>query len=126
MNNFTVQTQEVMLKRGKRNYWKRGKTGKVGQTKYPGQTNRNWKQLGDYKCRHFSVAGKLVKPRLFVDYYCGCLMKCWEKVSSDERDSLFKEFWNLGSYDSQTGFIAATVQEQSIKRKRNKGSSMRK
>lgn len=53
-------------------------------------------------------------------------MKCHEKVPSSEREKLFDKFWQLGSYNIQTGYVGATVKQQGIKRKRNKESTKRK
>lgn len=74
--------------------------------------------MRDLNKEHYNVKGKLIPSKNFYNYLCKCQQKCHEKVSEEARRNLFVKFWELGSYDSQTGYIALTVKLSPIKRKR--------
>ncbi|XP_039281706.1 uncharacterized protein LOC111064507 isoform X2 [Nilaparvata lugens] len=101
----------------KNNPTSRPKKGR--KRKYETQTFRSRKKLKDSNEKHFSVKGNLVIPKKFSDFVCHCSNKCNLKVSRDSREKIFIKFWELGSYDSQTTFIAALVSEVEAKRKRS-------
>ncbi|CAG9814699.1 unnamed protein product [Phaedon cochleariae] len=106
------------LKQEKENWKGRSKKGR--NNKYPGQTFATRKKLKDANKTHYTVKGKLKEAKQFIDYKCSCLKKCSEKLSGDEKGIYFKNFYDLASYDLQTSYIAATVKEMPIKRKRAK------
>lgn len=54
------------------------------------------------------------------NYVCNCPKQCNQKIEEQIRETLFKRFWDLASYDTQTGFIASTVKQMPVKRKRSK------
>lgn len=99
--------------------WK-GRTKKGRHHKYPGQTFATRKKLKDSNKTHYTVKGKLKEAKQFIDYKCGCLKKCGENIVADEKQKLFQKFYDLASYNLQTSYIAATVKEMPIKRKRAK------
>lgn len=104
----------------------KGRPRKGRKTKFPGQTFNTRKQLKDSNKRHYSVNGKLIEPKTFIDFHCNCPLKCNDKIPAPEREKLFCKFWQLQSYNTQTGFICGTVKQQGVKRKRNKESNKRK
>lgn len=59
------------------------------------------------------------EPRSFIDVDCQCALKCRETVSREERMQEFRKFWALQSYNCQTNYMAATVNE--VPKKRNYG-----
>ncbi|XP_039284814.1 uncharacterized protein LOC120351446 [Nilaparvata lugens] len=85
------------------------------------QTFSTRKKLKDSNLEHFTVAGKFIKPKEFNNFKCNCTNNCHEKVSQSLRKRLFEKFWDLGSYNTQTSFIVANIEETDIKRRR--GSS---
>lgn len=97
-----------------------GRSKKGRHNKYPGQTFATRKKLKDSNKTHYTVKGKLKEAKQFSDYKCGCLKKCGEKLPVDEKRSFFQKFYDLASYDLQTSYIAATIKEMPIKRKRAK------
>lgn len=101
--------------------WK-GRSKKGRHNKYPGQTFATRKKLKDSNQTHYSVKGQLKEAKKFYDYKCSCLKKCDEKLTRDEKEICFKNFYDLASYDLQTSYIAATVKEMPIKRKRAKST----
>uniref|UniRef100_A0A6P7FVC4 Uncharacterized protein LOC114331499 n=1 Tax=Diabrotica virgifera virgifera TaxID=50390 RepID=A0A6P7FVC4_DIAVI len=101
--------------------WK-GRPKKGRNPKYPGQTFQTRKKMKDSNLTHYTVGGKIRETKQFIDYKCTCIKKCDENVSRDEKEICFKTFWNLASYDLQTGYIGATVKEMPIKRKRTKAT----
>ncbi|CAG9838036.1 unnamed protein product [Diabrotica balteata] len=78
--------------------------------------------MKDSNLTHYTVKGKIREAKQFIDYKCTCIKKCGENVSRDEKEICFKKFWNLASYDLQTGYIGATVKVMPIKRKRTKAT----
>lgn len=116
MSNEDIRRVEA-LREERQNRTGRPKKGR--HTKYPGQSFSTRKKLKDSNLKHYTIKGKLKESKKFIDFHCNCPKKCNENVSVETREKLFKQFWNLASYDSQTGFIASTVKEFSVKRKRS-------
>ena len=56
---------------------------------------------------------------------CGCPLKCWEKVNEANRESLFKGFWEMASFDMQNAYLCACVKVIQVKRRYTEGSSRR-
>ncbi|CAH1113498.1 unnamed protein product [Psylliodes chrysocephalus] len=118
------QIEDENLKQTKRTE-RKGRPKKGRNAKYLGQTFRNRKKLKDSNKKHYSIKGKLIKPKIFIDFLCNCTLKCNESISQENRKKVFENFWGLASYNAQTAYIAATVRQQGIKRKRNKQSTRR-
>lgn len=60
-------------------------------------------------------------PKVFTESYdCKC-----KNISNDRRREFLKHFYNLKTYNLQIGFLAASVKEVDIKRKRKKVSKKR-
>ena len=85
-----------------------------------GQTFQSRKKLRDSNKPHFLVTGMYHSPKIFKDFNCNCPRRCKDKVPIESRKKIFEKFWNLGSYDCQTAFIAALIEEVNTKRKRSK------
>lgn len=75
---------------------------------------------------YYTEKGKFVEAKKFLDnYQCNCVRKCAHLISEDTREHIFENFYKLASYDAQTAFIAAKVQEIPVQRKRNINSDKR-
>lgn len=80
---------------------------KRGRKRFPGQTDRTVrKKKTDTNNEYYSARGKLVKAKEFIPSVCSCAMECYDKVSVDDRRSLFNHYWSLDDYNVQTTFIA--------------------
>lgn len=90
------------------------------------QTFASRKKLRDSNKAHYTIKGTFKNPKTFDDFECLCTNKCHEKISAESRKKIFEKFWELGSYNCQTGFIAACLKETDVKRKREKLSEKRK
>ena len=70
----------------------------------------NWKKnIRKIKCQsgleYESSTGKTVKARGIKQHSCSkCRFNCADKVSEDERLSLFNDYWNLKSYQRQRDY----------------------
>ena len=51
-----------------------------------------------------------------------CNDGCFEKVSPEARDAIFKNFWEIGDYDAQNAYISQHVRPVPVKRRRKKDS----
>lgn len=49
---------------------------------------------------------------------CTCPRKCYDIVGFNAIDRIFEAFWNLGSYDLQSAYIAAHVKSKPVGRRR--------
>ena len=58
--------------------------------------------------------GEFKEMKRFQYKDCACLYKCKEVLSYETRELIFKRFWNLGSWNSQTVFLRSCVQEVCI------------
>ncbi|CAH2083740.1 unnamed protein product [Euphydryas editha] len=86
----------------------RGRKRKIAdQNKYIRKKRANTNQ--DY----VSVKGKLVKSKTFTGYNfdCHCSKKCTQKISAEERESEFNNFWNAGSYEARCALLQCYVKE---------------
>ncbi|KAG8175997.1 hypothetical protein JTE90_020779 [Oedothorax gibbosus] len=86
------------IKNGLKSQWRREKCNK-----YLNKPYKNYKGLE-------------IKSKEFVDYDCGCQLKCSEVLSANDRKQEFQKFWELGSYEAQAIFLVARVDEQVTKR----------
>jgi hypothetical protein len=50
---------------------------------------------------------------------CHCKRKCSEKITDNQRRTVFSEYWNTGSYERQREFIIRCVEEQMCKTRRS-------
>lgn len=91
--------------------------------KFPGQTCSTRKKLKDSNQPYHTVKGIYKEPKHFIENYdCKCKKRCPLNISNDKRREFFTNFYNLKSYNLQIGFLAASVKEVDIKRKRKKDS----
>ncbi|XP_052278769.1 uncharacterized protein LOC127877153 [Dreissena polymorpha] len=68
---------------------------------------------------YVSSSGKIKRAKK-VKNGCGqnCRKKCHSKISPEQREAIFDEFWKLGSYPKQKEFLCSTVKESKVKRVR--------
>ena len=60
-----------------------------------------------------------------VSITCKCLYHCHEKVNEVERKRIFKEFYKIGSHDSQNKYLYGLIGKQSIKQQTRAASRPR-
>ncbi|CAC5379352.1 unnamed protein product [Mytilus coruscus] len=78
----------------------------------------SWKKnIRKIKCQsgmeYVSDTGKTVKARSIKNHACSkCRFRCADKLSEDERLSLFNDYWNLKSYERQRDYISSRVLER--------------
>lgn len=76
--------------------------------------NKNRLSGKEYKTR----SGHTVAAKLFSDKQCKCSRKCNEKVSTEERETLFKSFYGLNNQTQQNIFLNGCIKSCSIARRR--------
>ncbi|KAF0706908.1 Uncharacterized protein FWK35_00037669 [Aphis craccivora] len=52
-------------------------------------------------------------------------MSCTNKITEEERQIIFSDFWGLGNYERQRDYLLSSTKEIAIKRKRVEGTSRR-
>lgn len=97
---------------------KRGRKSKYGISRQENKMKRNRNE------GHFNYKGLKVRKD-FQNFVCNCTGKCHETSSVEFRRQQFVKFWELGSYDAQTTFIAAHVSEQEVSRRYGKTQARR-
>ena len=88
--------------------------------------NRNpdsWKRARQKKKRlsgleYKTRSGHTVAAKIFSDKKCKCARKCDEKLSTDERKTLFKSFYSLTTQSEQNIFLNGCIKSRTIKRRR--------
>ncbi|CAG9797918.1 unnamed protein product [Chironomus riparius] len=70
----------------------------------------------EYKSRN----GEIKSAKVFQHVDCGCGLKCFLRVSFDERKALFEEFHKIGDVTNQKLFILGMTTLQEIVRKQGK------
>ena len=48
---------------------------------------------------------------------CGCALKCFDKVTEQQRKSIFEGFWGLGEFNVQNAYLCGAVKILEIKRR---------
>ena len=57
---------------------------------------------------------------------CGCALKCFDKISEDQRKRLFAGFWDSGNFDVQNAYLCGCVRVMKTKRKYMKAPTSRR
>ncbi|CAI6362396.1 unnamed protein product [Macrosiphum euphorbiae] len=77
------------------------------------------------KEKHNRVHGNGKKVQNNPCAYSKCPNKCTNKITEEERQIIFSNFWGLGSYERQRDYLLKSTKEIAIKRKRVEGTSRR-
>ena len=72
-----------------------------------------------------SYKGEQKASKELVSVTCKCLSRCREKVNETERKRLFKEFYKIGSHDSQNKYLYGLIRKESVKRRTRAASKPR-
>ena len=72
-----------------------------------------------------SYKGEQKASKELVSVTCKCLSRCREKVNETERKRLFKEFYKIGSHDSQNKYLYGLIRKESVKRRTRAASKLR-
>lgn len=88
------------------NEWKRSKIQRL---------RREGKEYETVKCK--SIRERKLKP-----YEHSCRYDC-NKISEEQRLSLFTKFYNMPSYDAQTQYLASCIDKSETKRKNTQATS---
>ena len=57
---------------------------------------------------------------------CGCALKCFDKISQDQRKCLFTGFWESSNFDVQNSYLCGCVRVMKAKRKYTKAATSRR
>ncbi|CAG9831150.1 unnamed protein product [Diabrotica balteata] len=93
-----------------------GRRPKGRKRKYNNQTRDSRKKFKNTNKPYVNYRGIHVNSKEFENYVCKCKNRCSEMVSVEEREKLFKKYWELGSYDSQTTYLGTLISEEPVKR----------
>lgn len=55
------------------------------------------------------MKGKVVPGRTMKELQ-SCRMKCKERIPAEQRQEIFKEYWNMGSYVKRSAYMAALIE----------------
>lgn len=91
--NNDQENETVIPRRGRKR--KRGK-GRQAVEKYKRNSGKKYRS---YRGKGQEQQEKLIGPD------CNCKKKCFELVTADERQNIFKSFWGLKSYNIQNLYI---------------------
>ena len=50
------------------------------------------------------------------DTPCGCALRCYERLSKQQREKIFHGFWSTSSFDVQNGYLCGCVKVLDVKR----------
>lgn len=104
--DIDVQTNENLEGRQRK-----GRKRKYGGLSRKERTEKKYKNLP-----YVNTKNVLIEPKKFLDYDCSCIRKCKELVPVEKRLKEFQKFYELGSYNAQSMYLAACVKEQPVKR----------
>ncbi|XP_076035763.1 uncharacterized protein LOC143021869 [Oratosquilla oratoria] len=73
-------------------------------------TRKERKVLRNKGEAYVTPSGKLVSRKVFKDKHCGCKYKCIPSVIlPEDREKIFRGFWELGDFNAQNMYIAENV-----------------
>ena len=75
------------------------------------------KRLRNTGQEYVTAKGKTVPPKHYGNTPCGCPLKCFEKVSEGQRQTLFDGFWASGDFNTQNAYISGCIKVVEIKRR---------
>lgn len=97
---------------------------KRGRKRTFGNMSRDERKSNKYKRKEYVNSKKQkIADKKFIPYSCECTLSCSTNISENQQKIEFDKFSELGSYVSQNLFIAATVKEVPVKRKRSNVAS---
>lgn len=107
-NSNTDENQQNISRKGRKNENK-------DATRKRKRNNSNWtrnirKSLKTQGREYTVVSGKKTIPAKQVNAACTCKQKCYEKITPEERQIVFKSFYKLSS-SGQNQFLANSIQE---------------
>lgn len=95
-----------------------GRPKKGRKRKYDNQTRKSKKQKVNTNQDYINVKGEVKYAKDFHYFQCNCKLKCTENVSLEQRQTIFTNFQNAGSYEARSQIIQGMVRVVPIKRKR--------
>lgn len=90
---------------------KKGRKRKFAEYTLSERKNRKYNNL-PYQGR-----SNAVMPKIYKEFNCSCVRKCFLLVSNEKREAEFLKYTNIGSYEAQLMYIVSNVKETSTKRK---------
>lgn len=88
-----------------------------------------WKREAQKKARNFGQTyvtskGKVVAEKKFsANFECKCRKKCANNIQEALRKTLFKNFWDMGSFQTQNAYLCGLVQQTLPSNRRPRNSS---
>lgn len=52
---------------------------------------------------------RVVGEKIYVPFYCKCSLECSKTFPNSERLSVFKRYWEMGSWNAQTAFLCSSM-----------------
>lgn len=90
--------------------------------KFENQTREDKKKRVNTNLDYITTKRDVKYAKEFRDYLCNCRLKCNEKLTTNERKTIFDNFYKSGSYEARCLLLQAMIKEVPIKRKRVKHS----
>lgn len=101
-NDESEHGEEQIKIKPNKNQMKKSKTKETRAVRNERKLKRN---LG---LEYTTKKGKVVKERKCMEL-ADCRLKCTTKVTEEERQTLFKEYWSMGNFNKRVAFIAGLI-----------------
>ncbi|XP_072763725.1 uncharacterized protein [Anoplolepis gracilipes] len=88
--------------------------------KYLQQVNKIKRNSGQ---KYYTKRGKFIPAKQFESKNCNCSKKCIERINETQRIEIFNKFWNIDDFNKQNVFLYASVQRESVNRRRPRNNS---
>lgn len=89
---------------------------RVKNTKeYKGNKSKRMRNSGQ---RYINKLGHVIEGKQFSNIPCNCKENCQNKISEQERQSMFQNFWKMADFSRQNAFLCGLIQKQEIKQRR--------
>lgn len=104
-----------------------GRPKKGRKRKIADQSRVDRKRFANNNKRYVNTKGNVVEEKVFNEgFVCGCTKTCTEKVGTELRKKLFRQFWSIGSYEGRCALIVGCVTQNIKKRTYTKSNNSRR
>lgn len=72
---------------------------------------------------YISTSNKKIAGKVFENSPCSCKKKCFEQITPEMRQQIFKDFWKMGNLKTQNCYLVGLVGINAIKQRRPRSNA---
>lgn len=71
---------------------------------------------------YVNTLGRIIPAKNCNEYDCKCRLKCWEKITLEQRRQNFERFYSNASWETQTAILISSIKVTKVGRRTEKHS----